>query len=233
MLDVFPIGLPLIYGSAFSFPLLRLAYNLLIAILRLATRQRDAEAWDTLTHEITLLFAFDEDDTVKIEQEARKLILYTKNALNEGTPINRLLSMLISMVGDQAFRAVYRQYGNGTYLQGQVSALAVASDRATSTSASMYEAVNDVIGANAIPAITIHKSKGLEFNTVIFLGLEDSQWWGFSNQPEEGKRGFFVAFSRAIEHVYFTYSDVRDDGRGSRPQQKALIGSVPSGAGID
>lgn len=61
--------------------------------------------------------------------------------------------------------------------------------------------------------MTIHKSKGLEFDTVIFLGLEDSQWWSFPDQPEEEKRAFFVAFSRAIRQVVFTYSEVRPNPR--------------------
>lgn len=57
--------------------------------------------------------------------------------------------------------------------------------------------------------MTIHKSKGLEFKTVIFLGLEDAEWWNFRQQQDEEKRSFFVAFSRAIQEVIFTYSDTR------------------------
>lgn len=71
--------------------------------------------------------------------------------------------------------------------------------------------------------MTIHKSKGLEFKTVIFLGLEDSQWWGFRYQPEEEQRAFFVAFSRAIERVLFTWSDVRDERFGRKRQQRENV----------
>ena len=53
---------------------------------------------------------------------------------------------------------------------------------------------------------------------MIFLGLEDSQWWSFRKQKDEEKRGFFVAFSRAIENVYFTFSDIRE-GRFGRQRQ--------------
>jgi superfamily I DNA/RNA helicase len=69
--------------------------------------------------------------------------------------------------------------------------------------------VADFIGENVVPAMSIHKSKGLEFKTVIFIGLEDEQWWNFSSQPEEEKRAFFVAFSRAIHSVHFTFSQER------------------------
>jgi len=58
---------------------------------------------------------------------------------------------------------------------------------------------------------------------VIFLGLEDSQWWNFVSESEEEKRGFFVAFSRAIERVYFTFSDIREEQGSQKQQRKAQI----------
>ncbi len=53
--------------------------------------------------------------------------------------------------------------------------------------------------------MTIHKSKGLEYHTVIFVGLDDGAWWSFANDQVEGTAGFFVAFSRAKQRVVFTY----------------------------
>jgi ATP-dependent exoDNAse (exonuclease V) beta subunit len=44
--------------------------------------------------------------------------------------------------------------------------------------------------------MTIHKSKGLEYHTVIFVGLDDGAWWSFANDQIEGTANFFVAHSR-------------------------------------
>ena len=74
--------------------------------------------------------------------------------------------------------------------------------------------------------MTIHKSKGLEFDTVVFLGLEDGQWWTFRSQSEEEKCAFFVAFSRAIRRVIFTYSDVRDTRWGRKAQGKRDVNAL-------
>lgn len=52
--------------------------------------------------------------------------------------------------------------------------------------------------------MTIHKSKGLEFHTVIFLGLHRNSFWGFRRNAAEETNAFFVALSRARERVYFT-----------------------------
>jgi superfamily I DNA/RNA helicase len=121
---------------------------------------------------------------------------------------------------------VYPQYRRGTYLKDIINNLTEVLQVSDSTFTTPREAIDDVVGIDVVPAMTIHKSKGLEFHTVIFLGLEDSQWWAFSTQADEEKRGFFVAFSRAIERVYFTFSDVRDSPWGRKQQRRSQIGDL-------
>jgi superfamily I DNA/RNA helicase len=197
----------------------------LLAILRLATRERDDEAWLALTNKVALLYGLDldtDDDAVDIEQESKKLLQQAKEKLDADITIKSLLDELVSMVSPARFRSVYRQYVNGEYLKNRVDEFAKALQSSVDTANSKCETIDDLIGADSIPAITIHKSKGLEFHTVIFLGLEDSQLWNFSKQRDEEKRGFFVAFSRAIEQVYFTFSDVRDGKSNARAQINEL-----------
>lgn len=66
-------------------------------------------------------------------------------------------------------------------------------------------ALDNYDGVHAIPLMTIHKSKGLEYHSVIFVGLDDSAWWSFTDDQIEGTAGFFVAFTRAKQRVIFTY----------------------------
>ncbi len=201
----------------------------LLAVLRLATRPRDAEAWDILVSEVAAILGLDEtDDASKIEKEARQVLQHAREtlALNAAHSISSLPSELVAMVGDVYFRSAYAQYRRGSHLKDTVDALSAVLQLSVDTCGTVREAVDDVVGFNAVPAMTIHKSKGLEFHTVIFLGLEDSQWWAFSNQPDEEKRGFFVAFSRAIERVCFTFCDFRDEPWGRRQQRRAQIGDL-------
>ena len=53
--------------------------------------------------------------------------------------------------------------------------------------------------------MTIHKSKGLEYHSVIFIGLDDDAWWSFPSDQFEATAGLFVAFTRAKQRVLFTY----------------------------
>ena len=73
--------------------------------------------------------------------------------------------------------------------------------------------IDNYLGKNSIATLTIHKSKGLEYNSVYFIGLEDSAFWSFSKQPESDRKAFFVAISRAKEKLYFTFCRGRQTGR--------------------
>jgi superfamily I DNA/RNA helicase len=66
----------------------------------------------------------------------------------------------------------------------------------------------DVLGqfecADAVVLLTAHRSKGLEYHTVFFLGLDDQQWWAYDRDPIEATSTFFVGLSRAAQRLIFT-----------------------------
>jgi superfamily I DNA/RNA helicase len=55
--------------------------------------------------------------------------------------------------------------------------------------------------------LTIHKSKGLEFDSVIILGVENQTFWG---KADEERCAFFVGVSRAKRRLVMTVSARRD-----------------------
>jgi len=57
--------------------------------------------------------------------------------------------------------------------------------------------------------MTVHKSKGLEYDTVLFLGLDDQMWWSYNPGNPEGIATFFVALSRAKQRAIFTFCQSR------------------------
>lgn len=62
---------------------------------------------------------------------------------------------------------------------------------------------------DAVPLLTIHRSKGLEYHTVFFIGLDDDQWWAHARDTIESTMTFFVGVSRAAEKLVFTQCDAR------------------------
>jgi superfamily I DNA/RNA helicase len=96
-------------------------------------------------------------------------------------------------------------------------------EEATMTREAMTQRLKDVAGGsnswqeafdaydapNAVPLLTIHRSKGLEYHTVFFVGLENRQWWSHSNDVTASISAFFVGLSRAAQRVIFTRCDER------------------------
>jgi DNA helicase II / ATP-dependent DNA helicase PcrA len=58
--------------------------------------------------------------------------------------------------------------------------------------------------ADAVVLLTAHRSKGLEYHTVFFLGLDDQQWWAYGQDPVEATSTFFVGLSRAAQRLILT-----------------------------
>jgi len=75
-------------------------------------------------------------------------------------------------------------------------------------------------GTHSLSAI--HRSKGLEYDTVIFVGLDDDSWWSYRSDNPEGLATFFVALSRAKQRVIFTYSASRGGRTGVADLYKLL-----------
>ncbi|MFA5644346.1 MAG: 3'-5' exonuclease [Patescibacteria group bacterium] len=62
-----------------------------------------------------------------------------------------------------------------------------------------------------VPIVTIHQVKGLEFDYVFLLGLNEGTFPLFkSDNLEEEKRLFYVALTRAKEGVFLSYSSFND-----------------------
>lgn len=69
------------------------------------------------------------------------------------------------------------------------------------------KALERFVDDKAVRILTIHKSKGLEFDSVIILGVENQTFWG---KPDAERCGFFVGVSRAKRRLVVTMSQHRE-----------------------
>lgn len=208
---------------------------LILALLRLATRKRDPEAWEFVRAEVARINGHDvSSDGQGPAKEASRLVKWLKETISQTEmSVDTVPTALIQEVGEESLRVVYPQYRRGTFLADTAKKLGEYLNK--NAADGIAASVSELIGNDIVPAMTVHKSKGLEFDTVVFLGLEDSQLWNFANQSDEEVRGFFVAFSRASHRVVFTFSDLRD-GRFGRTQQAKVkikdLYSILQSAGV-
>ena len=83
----------------------------------------------------------------------------------------------------------------------------------------MVKALKHFSDDQAVRILTIHKSKGLEFHSVIMLAVEKETFWG--TQDEE-RCAFFVGVSRAKQRLLITYSQQRERPEGCANMWKVI-----------
>lgn len=88
-------------------------------------------------------------------------------------------------------------------------------------------------GEGQVPLLTITKSKGLEYEIVVQLGLDDTQWWSFANDPTEGHSNFFVAASRARDRLHLLFCKGNQIKKITEIYELLEQAQVPLQAGIE
>ena len=153
----------------------------------------------------------------RLDELVRELIKEIKavtGAAPRDTDMAYVVSALIGELDEAAIRRSFRQYEDDRYFADLQAALAALMTEYAETAGSWEELIDGVEGKGQIKLMTIHKSKGLEYHTVMFVGLHHNAFWGYRNNREEETNAFFVALSRARERVYFTRSaESGDTGR--------------------
>lgn len=94
--------------------------------------------------------------------------------------------------------------------------------------------INEYLGENTIPILTIHKSKGLEYDSVYLIGLEDYAFVPYPSNydPEEIKKSFYVAISRAKKYLTVTFCKHRDKYREEKMQKVNELYQVLKRSGV-
>ena len=89
-------------------------------------------------------------------------------------------------------------------------------------------------GADAVVLMTVHSAKGLEFNKVFLVGMEDGLFPGNQNifagqeEMEEERRLAYVAITRARQKLYITHADTRMIyGSTSRNKVSTFVTEIP------
>lgn len=117
---------------------------------------------------------------------------------------------IIEFWGVENIKAKFPAYKQGNYLKELINKFEkLFFTEYMETHGEWNLAIENFCGEHSVPIMTIHKSKGLEYSAVYFIGLEDSAFWNFRNRPEEDRCTFFVALSRAKEAVTFTFCKQR------------------------
>lgn len=194
--------------------------NLLLDLISCSQGKRDPLIWenisnfygningiDEFTDELILAKSYKEIDTIVSD-----ITYLISNFIPNEESMLKLIDCIIEKIDEKRIISNFSTYNGKSDLDIIVKNFSkLLYKEYSQTQGEWLDTVSSFKGENSIPIMTIHKSKGLEYEAVYFLGLEDSAFWSFNDQPEEDKSAFFVALSRAKSYLIFTYCKLRNN----------------------
>lgn len=182
---------------------------LLLDIISLLVSDSEPDAWERVSFQISELSAdCRSNDNIGAMRKLLSFLAVQTGLLPKTNAakaqIAATLNGYLEFIGRDKFAVLHPQYAQDDYLETVIDNLAelIALELPQSGWNGVVKAVR---GEGAVSIMTMHKSKGLEFHTVVFVGLEDGAIWNYQKNVDEETCGLFVALSRAKERCIFTY----------------------------
>lgn len=182
-----------------------------LPLLRLGATSRSPGDWNTTLQIMQFLEAVDPADDAgqqQLQHHLQEFIRELRRTMRAIGPdpdsavcvARQVLDFVGAPLLRQAFAAYQRQQDFDRVWDGFVLFLSECANQASTWS----ETLDEFEGLGQIALMTIHKSKGLEFHTMIFYGLDNQTWWSLTPNRIEELNSFFVAFTRAEQRAFFT-----------------------------
>ena len=191
--------------------------SLIINSLYLIIKKKNPGSWEVVTNYLSKAYSgqigYNYDYLIDKQDELTSIFRVHKEDLHECQNekfFSGVIDSLLDFYNVDIIKSMYPAYLQGVYFEKTKKKLiSLLWNEYERTNHEWEIALENFIGMHSIPIMTIHKSKGLEYDAVYFIGLEDSAFWNFRNQPMEDRCAFFVALSRAKRYVNFTFSKDR------------------------
>lgn len=203
--------------------------SVLLAYLRLGSVKRAGAAWIKCRDIKSILDGVDPEDKQQYQHlvnqlQAFQLSLYSE--MQEGPTsaedVEKVTEKILDFLSVSRLVLTYPEYQHQPNFDRVLSEFREQVVTRVDEFGDWSSLLDDLEGLTSVPLMTVHKSKGLEYHTVIFVGLDDAAWWSFRREPDEGRSTFFVAFSRAEQRVLFTFCEQRHGDRGRRHEIASL-----------
>lgn len=205
-------------GVAIQDTLVESLTAIVLPFLRLGAVTRDRVAWVAATEKLKALEGVSDDDDMhlqRINSKADQIIRDVRRFMQDNPASPNLaedvIALIVDEIGENVIRrsvAAYSRKADYERIYGGLnSLLAECLDAAESWA----QALDLFAGKNQLALMTVHKSKGMEFHTIIFFGLDSRTWRSLRPDNLEELNTFFVALTRAEQRAFFTFCEARGD----------------------
>jgi len=185
--------------------------KLVVGVLRLAAQPAGlGQVW-LATSNILAKVRGEGDDETSQQQLDEDLSTFTAalrrwlgdNDISNTDP-NDVVQRAAAIATEAQLRAFVAARHRGEDADELLASLAERLARVLPHANSWIQAFLDIDAEDAVSLMTVHRSKGLEYHTVFFVGLDDEQWWAHDRDREGSTAAFFVGLSRAAYRLVFT-----------------------------
>jgi superfamily I DNA/RNA helicase len=210
--------------------------SVVIDTIGVCSKAHAPEQWHDLRNAVFELQGIDEAVTTRratrVLSEFITAMRPRLEACNSVLEVIAWINTLLDFLGRSSFTLQYEQYMQADFLNRTIRECAEVVFEARTRCGTWAEAFDDILGVGYVPIMSIHKSKGLEYHSVILLGLEDWPFRGLSRRDGEEECTVFVAFSRAKQRVVITSVEQRQ-GRAQSHTEVARFFDVFARAGVE
>ena len=183
----------------------------LLRLLRLGATGRSPENWSAALRDLQFLEAVDFVDEaglhrlqLRLQVFVRKIRLTLRRLDAVPDSAVEAAQAALDFVGAQVLRRAFPSYRRRPDFDRVWNGFVLLLRECLEHAETWSDALDELEGLGQISLMTIHKSKGLEFHTMIFYGLDNQTWWSLTPDSMEELNSFFVAFTRAKQRAFFT-----------------------------
>lgn len=212
--------------------------NLIVDFLLVAAGQRQPGPFQRLLDLVVFGRGFDQENEYRARSRWNRFsasvnqrLAADEADLADIDDLRTIIGELLDIVGRDAVVGLSSEYAQGDYLQQQIDATTDRAHTLLSKGGDLSTVLASFSGDRAVKIMSIHKSKGLEFHTVVVLGVETQTFWG--DQDAE-RSAYFVGISRAKRRLYLTVCQERERPEGAkywnvmRTEQDEFVGYANS-----
>jgi superfamily I DNA/RNA helicase len=191
-----------------------------IALLRLGATRRAPEAWQLCSAALLEIRAITPGDDVaeaRTEADLTEFLTTLRIDMANTPPSSAnaaiFAARILAFLDLTAVARTYLEYSSNDLLTIMVDAFQLHLAASANGAGTWTICLDAFEGVEQIPLMTVHKSKGLEYDTIVFVGLDDQAWWAHTPGNPEGLATFFVALSRAKQRAIFAFCQERGQRR--------------------
>ena len=180
---------------------------------------REPQSWMRLQEQM-LPFVDDEELEFSKQHHLQDFIINQKKIIEKYEKVSGkftcwidVIDPFINQLSIETITALSPDYESESRLREIVNSTITKIQELLEKESDLIKVLKSFLDDQAIRIMTIHKSKGLEFHSVIMLAVENETFWG---KKDAERCAFFVGVSRAKQRLLITYSKERQKPEGEK-----------------